>query len=199
MNVANVIEYIATDDNRQVIPWVRLTDRQGNVREYVAEGVTAEELARGERRTMDCVDCHNRPSHPFDPTADKAVNRALAMGIIPKSAPFIKREAVAALTAAYRTPQEADDQIAQRLREFYRTNYSDFYMGRRQDVERAVAGTQQLYKRNVFPGMNVTWGTYPNNIGHMDFPGCFRCHDENHKSKDGKTIGQDCSFCHNIQ
>ena len=72
-------------------------------------------------------------------------------------------------------------------------------MGRRQDVERAVVGTQQLYRRNIFPTMNVGWGTYPNNIGHMDFPGCFRCHDENHKTKDGKTIGQDCALCHEIQ
>lgn len=199
MNVANVIEYIATDDKRQVIPWVRMTDRLGNVREYVAEGVTPEELAKGERRTMDCIDCHNRPSHPFDPSADKAVNRALAMGVIPRSVPFIKREAVAALTGTYRSHQEADDQIAQKLREFYRINYNSFYMGRRQDVEKAVAGTQQIYKRNVFPEMNVTWGTYPNNIGHMDFPGCFRCHDENHKTKEGRTIGQDCALCHDIQ
>jgi hypothetical protein len=73
------------------------------------------------------------------------------------------------------------------------------YMGKRHDVERAVVGTQQLYRKNVFPAMNVTWGTYPNNIGHMDSPGCFRCHDDNHKSKNGKTIGQDCSFCHEIQ
>jgi hypothetical protein len=199
MNVANVIEYIATDPKRQVIPWVKVTDRTGAVREYTAEGVTPEELAKGERRTMDCIDCHNRPSHPFDPSADKAVNRALAMGSIPQNVPFIKREAVAALTQTYATEQVADDQIAQRLRDFYRTNFNQFYMGRRQDVERAVTGTQQLYKRNIFPTMNVGWGTYPNNIGHMDFPGCFRCHDENHKTKEGKAIGQDCSLCHNIQ
>jgi hypothetical protein len=199
MNVANVVEYIATDDKRQVIPWVRITDRTGASREYTAEGVTPEELAGGERRTMDCVDCHNRPSHPFDPSADKAVNRALAMGSIPKNVPFIKREATAALNETYPSQQVADERIAQRLREFYRSSYNQFYMGRRQDVERAITGAQALYKRNVFPAMNVGWGTYPNNIGHMDFPGCFRCHDENHKTKDGKTIGQDCSLCHDIQ
>jgi hypothetical protein len=199
MNVANVVEYITTDPKRQVIPWVKITDRSGAVREYLAEGVTPEELAKGERRTMDCLDCHNRPSHPFDPSADKAVNRALAMGTIPKTVPFIKREAVAALSEAYPSHQAADDRIAQRLREFYRANYNEVYMTRRQDVERAITGTQQLYRRNVFPTMNVTWGTYPNNIGHMDFPGCFRCHDDNHKAKDGKTIGQDCALCHAIQ
>jgi hypothetical protein len=121
------------------------------------------------------------------------------MGAIPKNVPFIKREATAALNETYPSHQVADERIAQRLREFYRTNYNQFYMGRRQDVERAITGAQALYKRNVFPAMNIGWGTYPNNIGHMDFPGCFRCHDENHKAKDGKTIGQDCSLCHDMQ
>ena len=199
MNVANVVEYIPSDEKRQVIPWVKITDKAGNVREYLADGVKMEDLSMDDRRTMDCVDCHNRPSHPFDPTADKAVDRALAMGIIPRDLPFIKREAAAAIGAAYPTQQVANETIAQKLREFYRNNYNTVYMGRRPDVERAVAGAQQFYMRNVFPEMNVGWGTYPNNIGHMDFPGCFRCHDENHKSKDGKVIGQDCSLCHDIQ
>jgi len=199
MNVANVVEYIATDDKRQVIPWVKITDRAGNSREYAAEGVTPEELAKGERRRMDCVDCHNRPGHLFDPSADKAVNRGIAMGMLPKDLPFVKREATAALTETYASAQQADEKIAQRLREFYKANYNQLYMGKRQDVERAVTGTQQLYRRNIFPAMNVGWGSYPNNIGHMDFPGCFRCHDENHKTKDGKVIGQDCATCHDMK
>jgi hypothetical protein len=199
MNVANEIEYIATDDKRQVIPWVKLRDRYGNVREYYVEGVTPEELAKGERRTMDCVDCHNRPSHPFDPSAEKAVDRALAMGEIPQTLPFVKREAVGVLKKPYPSQHAALEAIAVHVREFYRTQYNDVYMGRRQEVEKAVTGVQQLYRRNVFPTMNVTFGTYPNNIGHMDFPGCFRCHDDSHKTKDGKVIGQDCALCHEIK
>jgi hypothetical protein len=199
MNVANKIEYIATDDKRQVIPWVRLTDPEGNVREYQVDGVTPEELAAGEIRTLDCVDCHNRPSHPFDASADRAVNGALERGAIPVTLPFAKREAVAALEETYPSQTAALDAIAVRLREFYRTEYPDLYMGSRQDVERAVSGTQYLYSRNVFPTMNVTWGTYPNNIGHMDFPGCFRCHDESHKTADGLTISQDCTSCHDFR
>jgi len=200
MNVANEIEYIATDDKRQVIPWVKLTDRLGNERVYQVEGVTPEELeAAGPPRRMDCVDCHNRPSHPFDASADRAVNRALERGEIPVMLPYIKREAVAALEETYPSQAAAVDAIASRLREFYRVNYSDVYMGSRQQVERAVAGTQQLYRRNVFPSMNVTWGTYQNNIGHMDFPGCFRCHDESHMTADGQTIGQDCTLCHDFR
>jgi len=199
MNVANEVEYIATDDKRQVIPYVRLKDKAGNVREYVAEGVTPDQLAKGERRRMDCMDCHNRPSHPMAPSAEKAVNSLLAGGEIPKTLPYVRREAVKALKAAYPTQDAADEGISRALRDFYRTQYQQVYMTRRQDVEKAVTSTQNVYRRNVFPEMNVQFGTYPNNIGHMDFPGCFRCHDDNHKTKDGRKISQDCDACHHIE
>ena len=199
MNIANEIDYIATDDKRQVIPWVRLKDRFGNVREYSVPGVTPEQLAKGESRKLDCVDCHNRPSHPFEPTAEKAVNSALTTDAIPKTLPFIKREATAALKVSYPSQAAAEDAIAAQLREFYRVQQPQVYMAKRQDVERAIAGTEQLYRRNIFPSMNVTWGTYPNNIGHMDFPGCFRCHDGSHSTKDGRTISHACDLCHEIK
>jgi formate-dependent nitrite reductase cytochrome c552 subunit len=199
MSVANEIEYIATDEKRQVIPWVRLKDARGNVREYQVDGFTPEDLAKGERRRMDCIDCHNRPSHPFAASAERAVDRALSVGAMSTTLPFIKREATAVLAATYPSRPAALDTIAAKLREFYRTQYPEVYTAGRQDVERAVNATQELYRRNVFPLMNVTWGTYPNNIGHMDFPGCFRCHDDSHKSKDGKLIRQDCELCHKFQ
>jgi hypothetical protein len=199
MNVANEVEYIATDDKRQVIPWVRVKDRFGNVREYVAEGVTPEQLARGERRRMDCMDCHNRPSHAFAGTPERAVNEAMARGEIPRTLAFVHRESVKALKATYPSQDEADREISRALRDFYRSQDPATYMGLRQDVEKAVQATTAIYRRNVFPEMNVQFGTYPNNIGHMDFPGCFRCHDDNHKSKDGKSIGQDCDSCHTIE
>jgi len=193
------IEYIATDDKRQVIPWVRLTDRYGNVRDYVVDGVTQADLARGEHRSMDCVDCHNRPGHPFDATPEKAVDAALGTGDLPVSLPFIRRETVAAMKGTYPNQLTGTDAIAVKIREFYRTQQPQVYMNRRPDVERAVVAAQAIYSRNVFPTMNVTFGTYPNNIGHMDFPGCFRCHDDSHKSKDGRVISQNCDTCHGIQ
>ena len=199
MNVANHIEYIATDDKRQVIPYVILRDRNGKTKEYIAEGVTKADLERGERRTMDCMDCHNRPSHPFAPSAERAVDEAMAVGEISVKLAFVKREAVAALKQDYPNQQAAEDAIARRLRDFYRTNYLTTYNAQRQDVERAVAATQRIYGRNVFPTMGIGWGTYPNNVGHVAFPGCFRCHDENHKASDGSTIGQDCELCHSMQ
>jgi len=182
MNVANEIEYIATDKTRQTIPWVRMKDRNGAVREFVVAGTTPEQLAKGERRRMDCMDCHNRPSHVIAPTPERAVNDAMVTGSIPLTLPFIHRESVKALKAG--NPAA--------LRDFYRSEPRD-------QVDRAVAAVQDIYQRNVFPAMNVTFGTYPNNIGHIDSPGCFRCHDDDHKAKDGKKIGQDCETCHAIE
>jgi hypothetical protein len=199
MNVANEVEYIATDDKRQVIPWVRVKDRTGAVREYLADGVTPDQLAKGERRRMDCMDCHNRPSHPMAPSPERAVNERMAGGEIATTLPFVRRETVKALKASYPSQEAASDAIARSLREFYRTQAPAAYMSRRQDVEKAVNAAIDIYRRSVFPEMNVQFGTYPNNIGHMDFPGCFRCHDNNHKAKDGRKISQDCDACHSIQ
>ena len=199
MNVANEVEYIATDDKRQVIPWVRVKDRFGNVREYTAEGAKPEDLAKGERRRMDCMDCHNRPSHPMAATPERAVNQLMARGDIPKTLPFVRREAVKALKASYPSQERAEEGISRSLRDFYRSQFPTDFMSRRQEVEKAANAAIDVYRRNVFPEMNVAFGTYPNNIGHMDFPGCFRCHDDSHASKDGKKIGQDCETCHKIE
>jgi nitrate/TMAO reductase-like tetraheme cytochrome c subunit len=199
MNVANEVEYIATDDKRQVIPWVRVKDRFGNVREFSAEGVTAEQLAKGERRRMDCMDCHNRPSHTMAATPERAVDELIVRGAIPRTLPFVRREAVKALKVTYPTQEAAGEGISRTLRDFYRSQHPQAYMSQRPDVEKAVQATETVYRRNVFPEMNIQFGTYPNNIGHMDFPGCFRCHDDNHKTKDGLKISQDCESCHKIE
>ena len=196
---ANEIDYISTDDKRQVIPWVRVMDRSGVVREFVADGVTPDQLAKGERRRMDCMDCHNRPSHRMAASAEVAVNAAMAASDIPSSLPFVRREAVRVLTGSYSTEEQATDAIAKELRDFYRGTYESVYMSERQEVERAVAGVQQIYRRNVFPEMKVQFGTYPDNVGHNAFPGCFRCHDDSHVSKDGAKIGQECDTCHTIK
>ena len=176
-----------------------MKDQQGNVREYFAEGVTPEQLAKGERRRMDCMDCHNRPSHPMAATAERAVDEAMSRGEIPRTLPFVRREAVRLLKGDYPSQEVAAESIASALREFYRTQQNPVYMSRRQDVERAVSSASAVYRRNVFPEMNVHFGTYLNNIGHMDSPGCFRCHDDSHKTREGKGIGQECDTCHNIE
>jgi hypothetical protein len=200
MNVANAIEYIATDTERQTIPYVRMTDRQGTtVREYLADAATPELIAKGIRHRMDCTDCHNRPSHPIVATPERAVNEAMAAGGIPTTLPFVHREAVKALKATYPSQAAGATNIAQALRDFYRTQKPPVPATRETEVEQAVGAVQDLYRRNVFPEMHVRFGSYATNIGHVDFPGCFRCHDDNHKSKDGKKIGQDCDTCHAIE
>ena len=199
MNVANEIDYIATDTKRQVIPFVRLRDRQGNVREYRVAGVTDEQLAKGEQRRMDCVDCHNRPSHPFSASPERAVDGAMALGEISRDLPYVRREAVEALKVSYPDRDAADRGISERLRGFYGKNYATLAAAHGNEIDQAVRAAQRVYSRNVFPKMNVTWGTHENNLGHVDAPGCFRCHDDNHKTADGRVIRQDCDLCHEIQ
>ena len=140
---------------------------------------------------MDCMDCHNRPAHTFFPTADRAVDQALAAGAIPRDLPFVRREVLAAVTPGYPDKTAALQAIAARLQVHFRTTAADAPL-----VERAVRGAQDVWARNVFPAMNVSWGTYVNHIGHVDSPGCFRCHDDEHKASDGRVIRQDCELCH---
>jgi hypothetical protein len=103
------------------------------------------------------------------------------------------------LKASYPTQEAAADAVGKSMREFYRSTCRDLYVSRAPDVEQAIAATERIYRGNVFPEMNVSFGTYPNNIGHIDSPGCFRCHDDNHKTKGGKKISQDCDTCHKIE
>jgi len=195
MNLDNEIEYIAIDPKRLTIPYVRLRDRNGTVREFVVAGTTPEQLAAGTRRRMDCMDCHNRPAHTFHATPARAVDAAIADGRIPRELPFVRREAVGAIGAEYPDRGAALTAIAQRLEEFYASRGSaDARL-----VSRAVVAAQDVWSRNVFPRMNVTWGTYPSHLGHLDAPGCFRCHDDQHKASDGSVIRQDCELCHTIE
>jgi nitrate/TMAO reductase-like tetraheme cytochrome c subunit len=195
MNLANEIEYVATDPQRQIIPYVKLRMRDGTVREYTAPNATPEQIAAGERRRMDCLDCHNRPAHTFFATPERAIDAAIAQGRIPRGLPFVRREAVAAVTGEYIDADAARLAIANRLREFYKARpAADAAL-----VNQIIAGTQDVWARNVFPAMKVTWGTYPNNISHIDTPGCFRCHDDEHVTRDGRAIKQDCEMCHKEQ
>jgi nitrate/TMAO reductase-like tetraheme cytochrome c subunit len=192
MNLDNEVEYVTTDAKREVIPLVRLRTRAGVVREFVLEGATPEHIATGETRRMDCLDCHNRPAHTMSATPERAVNEAMAAGRIPRELPFMHREAIGVMRAEYPDKTAALQAIATRLREHYRA-YPSVNPGQ---VERAVAGAQDVWTRNVFPAMKVTWGTYANHLGHVDTNGCFRCHDDAHKAKDGTVIRQDCEICH---
>ena len=187
------VEYVATDAIRETIPYVKLTDASGRVTEFFAPKTTA--VPSGTPRRMDCLDCHTRPAHSFAPTAELAVDRAIAAGQIPRSLPFVRRETVAALKADYADEVAASAAI--------RTRLTNFYASRTvapSDLARAIDGASRVYATNVFPQMKVTWGTYLSQMGHTQMTGCFRCHDDEHKSRDGqRVIKQDCGLCHKEQ
>jgi nitrate/TMAO reductase-like tetraheme cytochrome c subunit len=193
MNLANVIEYVALDDSREKIPYVRVTTPDGKVREYFAEGVTAETIAGKASRRMDCLDCHSRPAHTFETSAARAVDEALGRGAMSASIPFLRREAVRALAAEYPSRDAALAQIEQTMRAALPTPIDEA------ELRRAIGVTKAIYQRSVFPTMKVGWGTYKVQSGHTSSDGCFRCHDDEHKTRDGAAIRQDCEMCHTIE
>jgi len=191
------IHYAAADPKRQTIPWVEYRNQNtGETRTFVADGSTAQSVAKLSRYEMQCVDCHNRPTHTFE-LPERAVDEALGLGRISPTLPFIKKEAVELLKANYSSNDEASRVIPDTLGRYYQQRYPDTYHQRSQDIANAGSQIAAIYNRNVFPELKVTWGTYPNNLGHTDFPGCFRCHDGSHSTSDQKaTIVQDCNACH---
>jgi nitrate/TMAO reductase-like tetraheme cytochrome c subunit len=189
MNVANKIQYFATDEARQQIPYVRVTDSQGVITEYRMPKFT-NDVNLAELRTMDCMDCHNRPAHTYQTPSD-ALNLAISLGKIDRSLPSVKANALSVLTHTYTNETEALETIATTLVGEYPDNAL---------IRPAIDAVQEVYTNNFFPEMNASWKAYPNNIGHKDWPGCFRCHDGNHWTSDHKrTIkANDCNACHTI-
>ncbi|HXR34064.1 MAG TPA: NapC/NirT family cytochrome c [Verrucomicrobiae bacterium] len=193
------IRYISTDEHRQVIPVVYYTDDKGKTVEYVSTDikVSKEELAKSEKRVMDCIDCHNRPTHAFE-LPESAVDLRIYRGLVSGDLPFIKKKAVELLKADYPDRETAQKKIVEGISSYYRSTYPDIYNTKRALVEQSAENVANIYLQNIFPDMKVTWGVHPNNLGHNDFPGCFRCHDGLHTSADGQTISNDCSACHNL-
>jgi hypothetical protein len=183
------------DPTREKMYEIELTDQtEGSKKIFKLDGETAPEGT--EWRTMDCVDCHNRASHIYR-SPQYEVDLALAEGRIDRSLPYIKREGVRILTEkVYPSHEEARTGIADAVKAFYAANYPD--LAGSPAVEQAGKALGDAYCWNNFPHMKVTWNLYPNHIGHQDSPGCFRCHDNKHKTETGEKIGKKCSTCHNL-
>lgn len=195
MNVGNRMEYFASDDARQKIPWVRVTDAQGVVTEFRSPNFT-NAVSESAVRRMDCMDCHNRPAHRYT-SPDDAVCLAMSLGRIDRSLRYVKTNALYALTRPYTNDTQALQGIATFIAGRYPVEkYPDSQAG----VRGTIDAVQQIYTNNFFPEMKASWQAYPNNIGHTDWPGCFRCHDGLHKSAGGdRTIrANDCNACHTI-
>jgi hypothetical protein len=186
------IEFVVTDAQRQTIPYVRVVDTDGAVKEFRAEGASNEQIAQAERRVMDCIDCHNTSGHRIAPTAEQAVDTAIAAGDITRELPFVRREGVRLMKGEHPTIQGALDAIERELRAFYAGMSKVDQRG----LSRSIASLQNVYRQNVFPAMKVAFGTYPDNIGHVTTQGCFRCHDGGHTAADGTAINADCEYCH---
>ena len=192
------IQY-ASDQTRATIPWVEWRDtKTGETRSYFAEGATTDTVAGLPKHVMQCVDCHNRPTHAFLPP-ERALDRALALGQLSATLPFVKKEGLRVLKADYATSDLAAQKIPAAIEAYYQKNNPQLAAERKSDVAAAGQAILAVYNRNVFPELKVTWGTYPDNLGHEASPGCFRCHDGSHATRDGKaTISQNCEVCHSV-
>jgi nitrate/TMAO reductase-like tetraheme cytochrome c subunit len=190
------VEYITTDPTRTTIPWAERTYPDGSKIAFASSNLKGA-LPQGERRVMDCIDCHNRAAHTMQ-TAEDALNRAMAEGAISPELPWVHKKGLELLKANYATESEAREKIPTALTQFYRSEHPDVLAAHPDLVKTAGEGLVTVFTTNSFPEMKVTWGTHPNHIGHMNYPGCFRCHDGDHVAKEGKTLTQDCSVCHNL-
>ncbi|MBP6002252.1 MAG: NapC/NirT family cytochrome c [Pyrinomonadaceae bacterium] len=199
VDAANEVNYVSTDEQRQVIPWMVSKDRDGNLVEYFDRNnpPTQEQIATGNRRKMDCVDCHNRPAHNYLPP-DVVMDNALGAGTIDATLPFIKRQGVAVLAGQYETTPQALTAIETNLNDFYRSNYPQVYTEKAQLIKNAVTEIQRLFQNYFFPEMRADWRTHPNNAGHINSIGCFRCHDGSKVTKTGKVLTHDCNVCHTV-
>lgn len=193
VNPNSRVEYYAADEKRQEIPWMRVVDtKDGTARVFRTEEFKGDPPAE-KIRTMDCMDCHNRPAHVF-PTANDAVEKSMSAGRLSSKLPKIKLVAVQALTETkITTAAEAPQKIA----DFVRGKFPDRELST--DVNAAITELQSIYSTTIFPERKADWRVYPNNIGHKDWPGCFRCHDDKHKTAQGQAVrSSDCTSCHTI-
>ncbi|MCA9909737.1 MAG: NapC/NirT family cytochrome c [Anaerolineae bacterium] len=197
-HIENQISYIALDPEQQEIPWVRVETPDGQVVEYNAinSPVDTSNIDQYELLEMDCITCHNRISHYLQPPT-RAIDSALKQEDISTDIPFIRSRAVELLSASYTTTEEAS-QTFESLDEYYRDNYPEFYAEGQEQVKQAIEVLDRLYKESNYPEQLLTWDTHPNNIGHRDSAGCFRCHDGEHFSTEGEVIRLECNLCHSI-
>ncbi len=196
-----VIEYKTTSDNRQVIPWVKYTNKKTGESEIFTDSdnlLSQEKLDSLETRVMDCLDCHNRPSHNYN-VPQNFIDKSIAAGKISKTLPGIKQISMTALYKTYSTKDSAFLAIKDQVYEFYKSGYPELMTSRKSDIDNSIAEIQNGYANNIFPFMKADWTKYPNNIGHMEYDGCFRCHNDRHANEKGKLISKDCNLCHVIQ
>jgi len=199
MNINNEVTYASLDAQRQIIPWVRSKKPDGTVTIYRSSelDVSDDSLKNARYRRMDCIDCHNRPTHIYHPPA-RSVDHVMSLGWIDPGLPNVKSISVKALEMPYSTKQIGIDSIPVVMKDFYKQNYLGIASTMHPQIDSAIAQVQVIYKRNYFPEMEVSWKRFPDNLGHLYYKGCFRCHDGKHVSDDGKVLSRNCNTCHTI-
>jgi hypothetical protein len=188
-------EYVAVDDKRMEIPWVRVV-QDNVVRVFRSDGLPVDAPPpEGEFRVMDCLDCHNRPSHNYR-TPDALLNNLFNFELLDTSFPYLKREAARLMAQPYEDTPAAREEISQGLNEYYLENYPEIIADRGEELARNISAVLGAFEKNIFPEMKTDWRTHPDHIGHKYFPGCFRCHDDRHVAADGSVISRECGQCH---
>jgi hypothetical protein len=186
------VRYLS-DASREKIYDVEMTTADGKTKLFKTEAAPK----GAEWRQMDCVDCHNRPTHIYRQPADE-VDNSMEQGAIDKSLPFVKREGLRAVQVQYPSQDDARKGIAADIAAFYAKNYPELAKSKAGAIAQAGKALGDVYCWNVFPAMKVTWNTYPNHLGHKQSPGCFRCHDKKHVTGDGEKISKNCDTCHSL-
>ena len=195
------IEYISNEDKREEIPWVKYTNLEtGEVTEFRDTVAQVEQsvIDKSEKRKMDCIDCHNRPSHHYS-TPAAFIDKALTSGAIPKDLHFIKKATMKAFVEPYKhTSDSTLRQIDSLIHNFYKEKKPWLYSSKQAEIKMSVEEAKKQFSLNVFPEMKASWDAYPDHIGHKTYDGCFRCHNDTHVSSNGKKISKDCNLCHTI-
>lgn len=194
-HIVNQVQYYATDSLAQNIPFVRVTNDDGTTTDYVdvQSGFDPKSLDASKLKTMDCLTCHNRVTHDFMPPT-QSVDLAMSRGLIDPEIPNIRLQAVEVLSAKYGSRDDAMAAIA-RLDLYYQNST---YKGHEDKIQAAIAAIQGIYDNTVFQDQKIDWTTYPNNLGHVNSPGCFRCHDGKHLDSQQQAIRLECNLCHSI-
>lgn len=198
-HIGREVYFLATDQQRLEIPYIAVKGADGKITEYFSteKPPSAEALAKGKKRVLDCTDCHNKPTHIYYSPGEE-MDHNFVSGTIDRSIPYIKKVAVELLEKRYNSREEAHKGLENGIRDYYSKHYPELVKLKGEKLEQAITQIKAIYSRNYFPKMKVSWNSYPNHLGHFYGPGCFRCHDGRHQSKDGRVISRDCTLCHDI-
>ena len=195
-HIVNKVEYYATDELSQTIPYVRVHNDDGTTTEYVdvEAGFDKATMDESQLKTMDCVTCHNRVTHEFKVPVD-SVDEARSRGLIDAEIPLIHQKAVEVLAVSYTSREEAFAAF-DGVESYYKN--TDYYPGHGEQIKAAVQALKDIFDNTVFLEQKIDFTTHPNNLGHINSPGCFRCHDGKHLDANDQAIRLECNVCHSV-